>query len=772
MDELIFASLCGYGRLLYWEPPIFGNASEGRQDMFECFTTGASHPKAVQQLRTWTLQRINSILDVPTRPPAYQQDENIDYQFDHWINLDTVIQASIPSVRMSHRTGSTSSRRTGLNTSSVTHTSRRFLQQKEVLAAAKEDERMSASVAKRRRIIEEMTFDERNALADMDTDASIGNDDVAAVNAMVPPIDMEIEVSHEGGEVEMFSDLASEIANTTGQCHRLDNRNRGDRIEQSTKNWAIQMDSLVQAYLYFQSIQGVEGLSSDLPVVGSEEGEAPSIQVVDLFYQSTPLPLSNDYSKILERKYDIGCIFQKTLANSSIGPEAKKKAFQLMVGAFHGHAHNHSCQLAWHPMYIKGTGKSEGEGCEHVFLATNDLARTTRYASRFHRHQALEEYFTFWEEDKYTLLSKFISNHYRDAAEEIHLLQLELEEATKLLQITVDDFGQYIEEEKTYLENLKKPSPEVETKGRYVEVLNELYKCKQEWAQARASVNQTLEMVTPVNALAAVAQARKHVDTTYSQLQHAEALVGTLEGILNIAERWTAETSEYKQYHEENIRTKYQWITKLSSSGTGYKLHRQIAKALQRRSEAIQKAITHYNAQAAKLDPPHQQLSWKDVVDFSFLGEFNLLRFSKLQSEKEWMRPAVREAITKYLKLSRVHEEIERLNIEVQRLRRSIEDEERHVKCTIEQLEGERLHLLTGELRRRWRLQSKINLIHLKRLDRLESEPYYTGKHGSDKHMGEMAPGGIETADEIEEENSSMQQDFEVVADFIIGIDD
>ncbi|KAF8218647.1 hypothetical protein L208DRAFT_127528 [Tricholoma matsutake] len=75
------------------------------------------------------------------------------------------------------------------------------------------------------------------------------------------------------------------------------------------------------------------------------------------------------------------------------------------LGAFHGHAHNRAFQLEWHPLYIEGTGHSEGEGCEHVFSSSNDLARRTRHATRFHHHQAIEEHFMFWDEDKYASLS-------------------------------------------------------------------------------------------------------------------------------------------------------------------------------------------------------------------------------------------------------------------------------------------------------------------------------------------------------------------------------
>jgi len=106
--------------------------------------------------------------------------------------------------------------------------------------------------------------------------------------------------------------------------------------------------------------------------------------------------------------YDIGCTFQKTVQNSTLGDRAKASGIRFMVGAFHGYAHNRACQLKWHPLYMKGTGRTEGEGCEHVFSSSNNLARNTRHASRFHRHQAIDEHFTFWDQDKYALLSKRI----------------------------------------------------------------------------------------------------------------------------------------------------------------------------------------------------------------------------------------------------------------------------------------------------------------------------------------------------------------------------
>lgn len=61
----------------------------------------------------------------------------------------------------------------------------------------------------------------------------------------------------------------------------------------------------------------------------------------------------------------------------------------------------------------------------------------------------------------------------------------------------------------------------------------------------------------------------------------------------------------------------------------GYKLHQQISKGLQQRSEAIWKAIARYNVQATALNPLRPPISWKDITQYTFLGEFDLLRHTR-----------------------------------------------------------------------------------------------------------------------------------------------
>ncbi|KAG2336948.1 hypothetical protein BDR05DRAFT_895987, partial [Suillus weaverae] len=131
-------------------------------------------------------------------------------------------------------------------------------------------------------------------------------------------------------------------------------------------------------------------------------------------------------------------------------------------------------------------------------------------------------------------------------------------------------------------------------------------------------------------------------------------------------------------------------------------------------------ALSHYNVQAAALTPPHLSLSWKDITEYTFLGEFDLLCQSHADiHELDWAKPAHREVTVKYFKLHRAHEEIEHLNIEVRRLRTSIHDEEAKTTAIINKLLISD-PLLSLELQRQWKSQSGVNAMHAFQLDQIE----------------------------------------------------
>lgn len=91
--------------------------------------------------------------------------------------------------------------------------------------------------------------------------------------------------------------------------------------------------------------------------------------------------------------YDIGCGFATTIKKSPLGPRADELNLRMLVGAFHGHAHNRKCQLDNLATYVKGMGIEDLEGCERLFSKSNGLARSVRYASAFHRQQSIRTYF-------------------------------------------------------------------------------------------------------------------------------------------------------------------------------------------------------------------------------------------------------------------------------------------------------------------------------------------------------------------------------------------
>jgi hypothetical protein len=72
-----------------------------------------------------------------------------------------------------------------------------------------------------------------------------------------------------------------------------------------------------------------------------------------------------------------------------------------VVLAFHGHGHNRSCQVSWHPMYIDGIGMEDFAECECTFSLSNNLAAATHLATPFHCHQEIEEHFKFHDDDKH-----------------------------------------------------------------------------------------------------------------------------------------------------------------------------------------------------------------------------------------------------------------------------------------------------------------------------------------------------------------------------------
>ena len=77
-----------------------------------------------------------------------------------------------------------------------------------------------------------------------------------------------------------------------------------------------------------------------------------------------------------------------------------------------------------------------------------------------------------------------------------------------------------------------------------------------------------------------------------------------------------------------------------------------IAKALQKWSKTIQRAIKMYNAAASALDPPRPTIDWNTVSHYKFLEDFPLLRnTSQDLTGKRWALPAVWETMKQWRRI-------------------------------------------------------------------------------------------------------------------------
>ncbi|KAJ7603085.1 hypothetical protein B0H17DRAFT_1222587 [Mycena rosella] len=271
------------------------------------------------------------------------------------------------------------------------------------------------------------------------------------------------------------------------------------------------------------------------------------------------------------------------------------------------------CQLQLLANYIKGLGLEDLEGCERFFSKSNGLARSVRYASRFHR--------------------KFLCNNYDQA---LDILKTEDTIKTWMAREGIqlaDVFHHWLEEERVWLLMKKNLSAEqvVTLEMEYVQKLVNLSTSK--------FYAQRPQQTVPTILLKLWQQSKQkaHVEEVY---ERDMTTVQNLEDQLKINKRWTTDSPGYQSAVKALKERKYidtpnalelliverlLELTKINMLQTGYKMHGHIAKVLQAHSGAVKNAIHRYNVAALSLEPPAPQLSWEEVVEYAFLADFDLL---------------------------------------------------------------------------------------------------------------------------------------------------
>ncbi|KAI6097652.1 hypothetical protein EV401DRAFT_1895465 [Pisolithus croceorrhizus] len=444
---------------------------------------------------------------------------------------------------------------------------------------------------------------------------------------------------------------------------------------------------------------------------------------------------------------------KKTIASSSLGNEVQEKWLKVVVNAFHGFAHNHLCQLENHPLY---------------------QAPLIRHASEFHWKQFLDLHFSQWDSDKYLELSRFLYNNYKQALYIIQTHLAELERFKRSKDITDDDFESWHREELEYLKRCAGESDATSIATQYVELLEKL-----NFAEATyGSVTQVpyltytpAEFTSTAGLNESARQGTNAINAEYASALRKYQLqlnvVANFERQHNITDRWTPLHREYinaREYtkHRAFIRAVEELeglvvqrmfeLSKANLAKTGYKMRKHISKAISRRSAAIRAALERYNKLAPRQRPPRPKLDYAEVIGYSLLGEFSLLKHSHYEIlEKPWALPDNREMMMKYYKLQRSQEEITRLNVEIRRLQAWLDFDGERMKVAAQGFRDSGSSELAFEMESMYAERVRVNDFHRAQLQKIYEMPGYTGCRPIGYQPRVTGDG---TGDEYEEDDS------------------
>ncbi|KAJ3720205.1 hypothetical protein DFJ43DRAFT_1134089 [Lentinula guzmanii] len=442
--------------------------------------------------------------------------------------------------------------------------------------------------------------------------------------------------------------------------------------------------------------------------------------------------------------YDIACGMVDKIACGPLSQLAKDERLQMMIGLLHGYAHNRLCQLTFLMLYIYGAGIEDLEVCERFFSHSNALASVTRYMSKFRRRQAISSYAYHRDNfETYANLSKFIHSNYRQA---LGIIGRSKETAKTLRNLGLLDTEKvigYIDEERDYLKS-RNSTPEAELlTSSYYRALVKLSDCREKLQQARRTFRLYEKGEYAVSGEESFYLSERQM--VNEQELEAKLLVDvqSLEERLGLRadQRWCKGSEHWKKSEELVAMSKYQSsldkleglivarifeLSRMNVSGTGYKMRQHIGHAMQKRSTAIRSALENYNEAAAKLTPPRKLLDWDDVLNYTYLSEFDFLRDTRSDvRNKVWAKPAVRQAISELFKLLRATEEICKLNIEIKRLVTYMKEEEEYVSSVARNIQRTNA-ALAYQIRKYRDERRRFNSTHHKRLNSIQKLPGFT----------------------------------------------
>ncbi|KAK7045872.1 hypothetical protein VNI00_007301 [Paramarasmius palmivorus] len=453
--------------------------------------------------------------------------------------------------------------------------------------------------------------------------------------------------------------------------------------------------------------------------------------------------------------YDIGCAFTSTTDKSSLGSKFKEKGCRLCVNAFHGYSHDAECQRVHHPINILGMGLEDLETLERVFSSSNQLAAVTRFASSFRRRMYIDLFFQHWDREKYQALGTMLYNNYVQALDILRQDGESLKADLAHLQLTEADLDRYFDDEAKHMRELGRETDEDLHAIAYVELLikHRDVNAAVEAADSkfRMQIPKDYQFIAPDKSYSQELSQTRKLETQRKVLTEERARlsfeIANMEDAMNIPQRWEPSSKEYQatlkymkecQYRRklEHLQKLVVWrlfeLHKMNVSQTGYRMRSHIAKALQRRSKAIRKAVAAYNTAAKDIGRP--TLDWNQVTHYTFLDQFNILRDTRhAVFDKAWAKPVIRNLMKRYRRVTRAQEEVFRLNVEVRRLHTAVVDENQRFPTILKGCEGTAIYGAVNEYIQR---RKAVNRILLERVNDIYELDGFTGNRGPGRRNG------------------------------------
>lgn len=180
-------------------------------------------------------------------------------------------------------------------------------------------------------------------------------------------------------------------------------------------------------------------------------------------------------------------------------------------------------------------------------------------------------------------------------------------------------------------------------------------------------------------------------------------------------------------------------------------MRKHLAAALKTRLKSIQAAIEDYNKAASSLSPPCQSVTWEEVLEYTYLSEFDILRDTREDvRERKWATPKNRLLMQQFFKMIGAEDELDRLHTEIRRFLTSMRDEEEKTESVAQGLRSSHPALalavrLQGQQRSRFNSAHRAKLHAIKKLPGFEKRNLRfftcgTSVWSEDIAMEEMVP--------------------------------